>query len=278
MDIDALLQSYSSCCAKHCDANGKTDLDKARFDFGKILAEMSNDEWKEYLTAHAKLFNVQAWKQCGYDEEKIAFMNRLFWITVQDKGAYLSTCIEKLKTMVPSRMSAKDFEEKIQIYTASYRSWIYFQAETYLPVQFRSLELDAGDTFSFNMSDESIKKQFKKMEKESKERRSAKKETTEPTDSTRLAPNTRVELHGLTSAKGSLLNGKLGRTVGAADVTTKRIKVILDEVEVKGSANYLHIKPENLKLSSTSSPRTSGYRGVPYLAKKRDEELVGTAG
>ena len=274
--FQALLQSYSSCCAKHCDANGKTDLDKARFDFGKILAEMSNDEWKEYLTNHAKSFHVQAWKLGEYSEEQIAFMNRLFWITVQDKEAFLSTGIEKLKTMVPSRISAEDFEEKTQIYTASHRSWIYFLSETYLPVQFRSLELDAedaGDTFSLNMSDESIKKHFKKFEKESEERRSAKKETTEPTDSTRLAPNTRVELHGLTSAKGSLLNGKLGRTVGAADVTTKRITVILDEVEVEGSANYFYIKPENLKLSSTSSPRTSGYRGVPYLTKKRDEEL-----
>ena len=51
MDIDALLQSYSSCCAKHCDANGKTDLDKARFDFGKILAEMSNDECIPYQSS-----------------------------------------------------------------------------------------------------------------------------------------------------------------------------------------------------------------------------------
>ena len=99
-------------------------------------------------------------------------------------------------------------------------------------------------------------------------------------------PDTRVELFGLTSAKGTLLNGKQGRTVGAAadgtEQTVTRIKIILDEAEE--SNQYLHIKPENLKLISSSPSSSSastphkdegkkGYRGIHGLTKKRDEEL-----
>jgi len=101
-------------------------------------------------------------------------------------------------------------------------------------------------------------------------------------------PDTRVELFGLTSAKGTLLNGKQGRTVGVAngtEQTVTRIKIILDEAEE--SNQYLHIKPENLKVmssfpssSSASKPpqdnkdeKNKGYRGICGLTKKRDEEL-----
>ena len=79
------------------------------------------------------------------------------------------------------------------------------------------------------------------------------------------APNTRVEVHGLTSIAGSRHNGKLGTTQGV-NSETSRVTVILDEAI--GLSKYLNIKPANLKIS-TVPPLPAGVPGQmePLFAK-----------
>ena len=86
-------------------------------------------------------------------------------------------------------------------------------------------------------------------------------------------PDTRVELFGLTSAKGTLLNGKQGRTVGVAngtEQTVTRIKIILDEAEE--SNQYLHIKPENLKVMCSFPSSSSASKPATEPEEKKEEE------
>ena len=75
--------------------------------------------------------------------------------------------------------------------------------------------------------------------------------------------NTRVKIHGLKSATGSLHNGKLGTVQSDKDPTTLRLKVLLDQ-EV-GLDHFLNVKETNLQLS-TAKPLAMGFSGISDMA------------